>query len=468
MEKYKYLFKNIGLLTFSNFSVKLLTFFMVPLYTNVLSTEEYGLYDLCNATISILIPILTFNILEAVLRYSMDKEYDRSAIFTIGIANVLFGALGIICFLIINHFFKIIKTIDEYAIYFFLMFIAQSLAGVINSFARGADKILDLSIGSIISAVVTILTNIIFLLVIRIGLPGYFLSSILGYFAQIIYISFKLKAGSYLKFNRNLRSVEKNMHKYSIPMIANSIGWWINSVSDRYVIVYFCGISSNGIYAIASKIPAILNILQTVFNQAWALSSVKDFDPEDKSGFFSTMYNSYNGLMIICCSFLITFDRLIAHFLYSKQFFQAWRYVPFLLIAIVFGAASGYLGGIFSAVKDSKMYAKSTVFGSVVNIVLNIVLVPEIGVIGAAASTAISYWSVYMIRLKQIKKYIDLKIYLKRDYISYLILIIQTFLLLIYQFDNIYFYLCQLLFTIINICLYIKEAKVVLRKLFKR
>ncbi|MBW7988152.1 hypothetical protein E0704_08070 [Lactobacillus helveticus] len=84
MNKYKYLFKNIGLLTLSNFATKLLSFFLVPLYTSVLTTGQYGTYDLFNTTIGVLIPILTLNILDAILRFGMDKAYDKDAIVTLG------------------------------------------------------------------------------------------------------------------------------------------------------------------------------------------------------------------------------------------------------------------------------------------------------------------------------------------------------------------------------------------------
>lgn len=84
MNKYKYLFKNIGLLTLSNFATKLLSFFLVPLYTSVLTMGQYGTYDLFNTTIGVLIPILTLNILDAILRFGMDKAYDKDAIVTLG------------------------------------------------------------------------------------------------------------------------------------------------------------------------------------------------------------------------------------------------------------------------------------------------------------------------------------------------------------------------------------------------
>lgn len=63
------------------------------------------------------------------------------------------------------------------------------------------------------------------------------------------------------------------------------ISWWVNGLADRYVLIFFCGIASNGVYSVASKIPSILNIFQNIFSQAWMLSAVREFDAEDKNGF---------------------------------------------------------------------------------------------------------------------------------------------------------------------------------------
>ena len=76
--KAKYLIKNTGILTISNFSSKILVFLLVPLYTSVLSTAEYGTYDLAISTVTLLYPILTVNIVDAVMRFAMDKKYSRN------------------------------------------------------------------------------------------------------------------------------------------------------------------------------------------------------------------------------------------------------------------------------------------------------------------------------------------------------------------------------------------------------
>ena len=463
----KYLIKNIGFLTISQFGTKILSFFLVPLYTSILSTEDYGTYDLVYSTVSILIPLLTINIFDAVLRFSIDEVSDRDKIFSIAIKYFFAGNAIIFVSLTINHFFTVFKSIDDYAFYFFMMFFVQSLLGIFTAFARGLDRVLDLSVSGVICSIVIITSNILFLCVLKIGLRGYFLANIIGPFLQIVFLFFKIKAWKYINFVSSSTDFEKKMIAYSAPMIANTIAWWVNSVSDRYVVVLFCGLGVMGVYSVASKIPSILNIFQTIFNQAWTLSAVKDFDPNDENGFFTRMYNSYNVLMIILCSILIMMSKLLAVILYKGDFYSAWKYVPFLLISIVFGALSGYIGGIFTAVKNTKIFAKSTVIGAITNLILNIILVPVIGALGAAIATAISYWIVFFMRCKYMKQYINLKINYVRDYISYGLLILQSLALLLLK-DEFQLYLIESILFLILIILYYKELKIISNKLLRR
>lgn len=464
MEKYKYLFKNIGLLTLSNFATKLLSFFLVPLYTSVLTTGQYGTYDLFNTTIGVLIPIFTLNILDAVLRFGMDADYDKDAIVTLGSKWLFISSFLIAFIIIINHFITIVPILEKYKLYFFLMFFTQAFSGIITAYARGTNHVASLSVSSVMASFFTILCNIVFLIPFKLGLPGYFLANIIGPLVQCIYLCVRLKVWHNLNLKKRFVKQEKEMLRYSSPIIANSISWWINNVSDRYIVTWFCGIAANGVYSVSTKIPSILNVMQTIFNQAWDLSAVRDFDPKDKNGFFRNTYRAYNCLMVIVCSFVIASDKLLAKFLYIGKFYIAWKYVPFLTIAIVFGALTGYLGGFFTAVKDSKVYATSTVYGAVVNIILNFILVPLIGVIGASISTAVCYIVVWLIRVFQSRKYIKLKINWGRDISSYLLLIIQAVTLLLIS-NNLLLYIIQLIIISIILSIYRKDIFSLLKKL---
>ena len=136
--KYKNLLSNVSLFTISNLGSKVLTVLLVPLYTSVLSTEEYGIVDLIISTISLLLPILTCSTAEGVLRFSFTNEnYARDSL-TISFVYSIFGT--IVCFFlypIVSHFNVSIGKYWNYAVaLFFLMAIRDSY----SSYIKGVDR----------------------------------------------------------------------------------------------------------------------------------------------------------------------------------------------------------------------------------------------------------------------------------------------------------------------------------------
>ena len=425
MNKYKYLGKNIGLLTLSSFGTKLLSFFLVPLYTHLLSTTDYGIYDIFSTTISLAIPILTVNIHDGVLRFLLDKdEKDSKGIFTAGLRLVVGSSILVAWATLVIAKFELISVIAKYPVYFVAMYVSVAFYQLLSNYARGVECIKDVSISGVISAVTGILLNIVLLAYCRIGLDGYFIATIMASIVPSIYLWFKLDIKAQIYFGRIDTELRRKMLVYSAPLVLNAIGWWVNSASDRYVVTALCGIAANGIYAVGYKIPSILNVFQTIFNQAWVLSSVKEYDPDDSDGFFRSTYSVYNALMVIVCAFIIGANKILAKYLYLNSFYEAWIYVPYLTIAIVFGALSGLIGGVFSAAKASRIFGISTMIGAIVNLALNILLVYLMGPMGAAISTAVSYCLVWVIRLVYVRRFMRVKISLMRDVLSYCMLVL--------------------------------------------
>lgn len=466
MNGYKYLLKNIGILTLSQFGTKLLSFFLVPLYTNVLSTAEYGTYDLFSTTINLLIPIITLNISDAVLLYALDKTKNYSDVFSVGLKYITIGSIVSFVFLAINAMLGIFQPINDYWFYFPILFVLTALNVLFSGFARGIDRVKETAIGGVICSATMIGCNLLFLLVFKWGIHGYFIANIIAIFLQTFYLFVVCHLWSYIKRKSNC-GLEAEMRQYSVPLIANNVGWWINNSSDRYVVTWMCGVSSNGIYSVGYKIPSILNMFQSIFSQAWTMSAVKDFDSEDSKGFFSTTYSIYNCGMVIVCSAIILTSRLLAYMLYAKEFFSAWQYVPFLTVAIVFGSLSGFLGGIFAATKNSKLFGQSTLLGAVINTVLNIVLVYYYGALGAAIATLVAYFVVWAIRLRHVKKNISIKFNLRRDVFSYIVLVLQGLLFFFFA-DEIFLYLLESVLFLFVVLLYKNELKKTVRSVMAK
>lgn len=467
MGRYRYLLKNVGLLTVSNFATKLLTFFLVPLYTSVLTTGEYGLYDAFYTTAGVLLPIVTLNIQEGVLRFALEKDYDADAVATVGFRCTLLGATLVMLGLFAVSASGLFELTPLYAFYFLLMFATQAFAGLMLFYARGVNRIVDLSVSGVLGSLVTIVLNVVLLLPLGMGLDGYFLANIFGPLTQVTYLSVRTGFFKRVRLFAKYEAETKELALYSLPLVANSIAWWVTSVSDRYVVIFFCGIAANGIYSVASKIPSILSVLQSIFSQAWTLSVVKDYDPDDKSGFFSNTYAAYNCVLTIACSAIIASDKLLATFLYANDFYSAWQYVPWLTIAILFGALSNYLGGFFTAVKDSRSFAVSSVAGAVTNVALNLVLVPLCGPMGAAVATTVCYVEVWILRYLKSRRYVRLHFSMARDVFSYGLLVLQSVALITIDEPITMYAVVLAAFCAVVVC-YRKELAGMLRKALGR
>ena len=459
--KTQYLFGNIALFSISNFVSKILVFLLVPLYTNVLTTYEYGIADIMQVTLLLLVPAVTVNIGEAALRFGIEKTDKRGSILHIGLGYIVRADI-IIAILSVAVSFFVTSEIRKYLLFFAFLFIANSLFEFLVLYFQGCELVPVVVIGSVSSTTVMIVSNILFLLVIKIGLNGYILSQIIAYScASVIMLVIGRRASDYNIHDKD-DELRKEMVSYGVPMIAYSTGSWINNAADRYIVAGICGSAANGIYGIAYKIPAILMVFQRIFAQAWQMSATKSYTDDKSEEFFTTMYRVYNTFMVLGCSALILFVRVIAWLGFRKEFYVAWKYVPPLLISVIFGALTGFLGSICLAHKDSKSMGIATGIGAVVNVILNFATVYKYGAMGAACATAVSYFVMCAIAYVFVRKYVRIGNNILRDMIGYIVLVVEA-IIMIKEFEFCYIW-CVVAVLLLMI-LYIKDIKVIFDKL---
>lgn len=462
MERYRYLLKNIGLMSLSNFASKILSFLLVPLYTSVLTTADYGLYDIYTTTAFLLVPLLSGAVSQAALRFSMDAAGDPAQVFSEAIRVFVKASFLIVTFVFINYVFDLLPLFNEYPIFFVLYYVFCLLSDIFLSFARGINRIFDVAVAGIISSLAIIVLNIALLVVFPIGVSGYFIANISAFVAVSLYLFVRLRLWTYLTGAHN-ESLRSKMKEYSRPLVFDQIAWWINNVSDRYIVTWLCGAAANGVYSVAFKIPSILNVFQTIFNQAWTLSAVKELN-EDSGEFYSKIYSFYNCGLVLLCSALLLGDKIIANVLYANDFYHAWQYAPMLTISVVFSCLCGVFEGIFAAAKETRILASTTIVGAGFNIFLNLVLVGRFGPLGAAFSTMVSYGLVWFVRLSRATSIVNLSINLKRDLFSYALLLLQSVLLIVVC-DATALYVLELLICLLMILLYSSELKQIAMRL---
>ncbi len=395
-QKGKKLIKNIAYMFIGSFASKILSFLLVPLYTSVLSTEEYGVCDIIFTSILLLMPVFTLVIYEPMLRFSLEKDCDHTDVFMSGITVALVGFLVLAALSPLTLF---VEAIRDYYWYCLAFYFVSTLHQCCSYFVRGIGRVKVYTIIGITNTGCMLGLNILFLLVLRIGIVGYILANILSHLVSIIVGSILAQFHRYIDFRRkpNLLTV-KEMLRYSIPLIPNSVSWWVSNSSCRYVLTFFSGLAVNGVYSVANKIPSIISTMSTITNAAWQLSAVDDFGSGESKRFFARVYDCFLTLHILLVGVIILLTKQISFILFKADFYEAWKYVPLLTVAVMYNSMGGFIGTVFTSAKKTKALMTTTLVGAVANILLSIVLVPFIGGYGAAISTLFSYLVVYVAR----------------------------------------------------------------------
>lgn len=424
-DKNKSLLKNIGLFTIGSFGSKILSFLLVPLYTAVLSTSEYGSVDLITSTASLLTPILLLSIFDATLRFGMDSEYRKEDVLSTSVKIAIKGSLLLIFGVVIVHVTHLFDIASEYLIFLCIYFILGAQSQIFNLYLRAKNQAAVIAISGIICTLITCVFNIVLLLVFNWGVLGYMISNTVGVLVQNGYQLVFGRIYKDIKF-KNYNNLSKPMIKYSAPLIANSISWWVNNASDRYILTFIKGVSENGIYSVSYKIPTILTMFQGIFYSAWSISAISEYDEKDSDGFIGNNYSMYSLVSLVICSALLIINIPLAKFLYKGDYFEAWKCVPFLLMGTVFSGISQFEGALFAATKNTKLVAKTTVIGAAVNTVGNIIFIYLFGALGAALATMLGYLTTWILRSKYLHTFIKMKVKWNVHFFSIVLVLIQS------------------------------------------
>lgn len=448
------LFKETIWFAIGNFGSKILSLLLVPLYTNILTTREYGVIDIIFTTINISIPILTLTIQDGVFRFAMDKGCNRKEIASGGLFITL--AAFPVLLLLYPLFMLMLPQITDYWVYFVSIFLINSLVGTVSYYLKGTNKSTVYAIQGIVYTLVFAVSNIVFLVVLQWRVDGYLFSMLL---ANVVSLFFLICAGGILK-DFSLKYLNKavvlEMVKYCIPLIPATVAWWIMTSIDKYMLLYMCGTSETGIYSVAHKIPAIISTLTSFFINAWQISSVRNKDDEDNSEYSSKVFQVLLISGFVMTFVLIQLSEPIGKLFFAKEFYVAWKMTPCLTAGTVISVFAGFIGAQFTAEKRTDLHLKSNVLAMVSNIILNFILIKLFDMNGAVYGTMISYFVVFVYRLVKVESFMHFSYHRAKLYAALLVLMLSA---VTTSFDIPYYYFVNLGCFAVMVCLYYNDLR---------
>ena len=443
MNQKKELIKNTLIISIGKFSTQLVSFLLLPLYTSMLTTTEYGQYDFLNTISIFLIPCVTLLMEEGMFRFLIDAKTDKdkgevfSATFVFTLISFVVWSLLILLFgKILNYPFTI------YLIFYILASLLSALAG---STARGLSKFKIYSVFCFLSSVSTILLNILFIVGLKMGLPSLFISYTIGNSLVSIWLILKIKVLKYVRLKNINKKVTKEMIRYSLPLVPNSISWNAIGLTDRFLIINYLGNSKNGIYSVGLRFPTIINTCYSYFNLSWKESASKVVNQKDKNEFYNSVYISLNRFLICVSILIIGAIPFVFNILIKNAYREVYIYIPLMIISVYFSNLSNFSSGIFTAYKDTKILAKTTLVATIINFIVGFLLINKIGLFATILATLTAYIVIFLYRNYKLKKYIVLK---HDDYILSHILVL---LLVVgcYYLKNIWLSLIAFIIAII-------------------
>tara|TARA_B110001452_G_scaffold59365_1_gene46105 strand:+ start:523 stop:1920 length:1398 start_codon:yes stop_codon:yes gene_type:complete len=420
-----------------NFSSKLLIFLLLPLYTLYLSKEEFGVYDILLTTIYLLIPILSFQISQSLYRwiiYSDNKKYNSiilstSFYFLLTTCVILFITLELV-----NIFLKI-KYFTYYNIFIFLSILTPFFLQT----TRSLKKLKLFAISGISSSLMILLFSILFLNYFNLGLRGVLLSYILSYSILIVFILFSAKLFEKIKLYYFSFKLLKKLTRYSLPLIPNTISWWLTNAGNKYLITIFLGLESTGVFGVASRFPSILVIINSIFMLSWQdLLLSTDKNELDKSK-ISSILKDFIFFELSACLVLICSSSYLCKYFISSAYSDVYVYLPFLFLSTSVLAFNEFLGVFYMKQKQTKQILYTTLFGAIINIIITILLMNFMGLFAPIIGSIIGFTVIFVQRYNQLKsKY--LSNFNLKFYIPHFLVLTLVSLLIIYSNTDYHIY----------------------------
>ena len=446
MNREKKLIKNTFILTIGKICTQMITFFLLPLYTGILTTEEYGVVDLLNTLVSLFIPLVTLQIEQAVFRELIEYRNDltkRKKIISSGFNFIVFQCLIYSLFFVIISFF----VHNVYKYFLALNIIISIFSSFFLQIARGIGKNKNFAFASFLTALSTIICNILFLVVFKFRVNGMLIGTFIGHLIGVIFLFISLKLYNCINFKNSKISDIKPLIKYSLPLVPNQLSWWIFNTSDRVVVSSFLGFAFNGLLSAANKFSTVYITLYNVFHLSWTESISEHIDDADADKYFNKMFNTISFFFLSLSILLTACMPIIFKIMINQKFKACFNLIPILLIASFFNVIVSLLGSVYVAKKNTKEIAKTSIYSAIINLVSHLLMLKFIGLYAAAISTLLSYFIMSISRYKSVsKKYFKVCFDNKKVIIS---IIFYLLVLACYYGKNIYLTLIGILVALI-------------------
>lgn len=388
--------KNSFIFTAGRIAAQFAAFLLLPLYSALLTPNDYGTYDLINTIVFLILPFVGVQIDTALFRFTVDcrndHEKQQTLFSTVTVVNLIQIIASVLIYLAVRPFIGLL-----YKDYILLNVVLMIPVNTLLQYMRGLGMNIRYAAAVFITSFSGLIINVILVAVLRLGVTGIIIGSAASQFLTLLYAVYAVRPWRFLSIRRFSPATAKDMLRYSLPLIPNQLAWWVIVISDRLVISGAIGIAANGIYSLANKFSSIYTSVTDSINLSWTESASLHLKDKDAKEYISGILNR---LFILFASGCFAFIAVIPYLfvLIDKEYSDSFAQIPILLMAVLSQATVGLYSAVLIASKKTKSIAVTSIIAALVNIIADIALVGKIGIFAGSLSTLAAFTVLAVLR----------------------------------------------------------------------
>ncbi|MBQ9803168.1 MAG: oligosaccharide flippase family protein [Clostridia bacterium] len=420
------LFSNTVLLGVSAVFSKAVAFLLMPFYTAALSPAAFGTVDLVVSTAVLLLPFVSLNAPAAVFRF-LAGEGEEAKKSILSNAVLLLG-IGFLLFLLLLPLVRFSAVLTQYWRYLLFYVSASLLRSFLAHLLRAEGAYAVHALQQFLCAALTAALQIFLIVGVGLDIKGYLLGVALADGAVALGLAWYLRPWRFLSRRALCPARLASMLRYALPLIPTSVFWWITAISDRYIILYYGGLTQTGLYAAAARIPTLLTFTVGIFMEAWQYAALEG-EGEARTAHFGRIYRMLLPVAFLTASLLLVLAYPAVNLVFAAEYRAAVHFLPFLILAALFSALSGFFGSVYTVNLQSGASFLSALLGALLNLLLNFLWIPRLGALGAAVATFVAYLTVFLVRAAHTVRALPFERYMGKTAVALAFLLIAAFLI---------------------------------------
>lgn len=409
MNRSKKFINDIFVYAIGNLGSKLITFLLVPLYTYFISPDDFGYYDIALNISFLGVGVLSFQLRDGVFRFLLDNEDEKIRKYIVSFtcrfllrSTIVASLIGLFCF-----FFFEIRFLPWIVALTLVFMFYEIYIQVIRGLGR---NVYFVYIG-ILTSFLTAALSCLFIIWLECGVLGIFYANILSRLLSMLVIECKLRIlKKYFRYDFSDSQINREIIKYSLPLLPNALCWWILGSSNRLFIDHYLGLGANGIYAVAMKFASILETFSLIIYQAWQETAIKQYESQDRNRFFSSVLYAQ---MYIFSAFVILAVFMIKWnygWLVDEDFQESAQYLFPLGISVIFFTLTSFFDMGYQCSKETARNLPGVLFATGVNLLFNFLLVQHWAIWGIVVSSILTYLFLFLYRMVDSRRFFRVKV----------------------------------------------------------